>query len=357
MQKLPIGINMGHFEEATQFIPNNQINQNLMNRLKLDYFRAIRFMDWQKTNSSPISENWQLPTAQDGDWQFRGGRWRDFAGVPLKHIVDVANSMDAQAWICIPHKASAEMMRKMVGFVLDRANHRPIFELSNEVWNTQFRQYWYNMRKGIMARMTLRPTLAVLRWQSHRTASLATVVGNHGDLVISGQAANPWITEQLITMKALRGKIKAIAIAPYFGARVQSTDFLFERLSGEIEGVLRQNVRAHKAVARKFGVELWGYEGGQHLIARDFQQRITFGAFNRSAEMHQLNQRWLNMWFEEGGGLICPYSFASQYGNQAYGHVEILGEQFVIRPKYNALFSTLGRQVEHSLSDQTELIA
>lgn len=339
MNKLSLGINLGHFEESTRLIPNNWPNYNLMYQLKLNQFAALRFMDWQKTNNSNVKEYWDLPRYYDQRWMYWGGPWRNFHGVPLKYLVDIANRMQSRPWICIPHKASPECMRRMVQFVIAGARQRPIFELSNETWNSQFSQYWYNVRQGMMSAMAFRPTTAALRWQSHRTASLAAIVGKHGDVVISGQTANPWIAEQLISAKALRGKIAAIAIAPYFGQRVTQTTNLFNTLKAEIEGPLRQNIRAHHAVAQKYGVKLWGYEGGQHLVAKNAQQRNAFVALNRSGEMQRLTQQWLNIWFKEGGSLICPYSFSSRFGNHMWGHVEVVGDQFQIRPKYNALFS------------------
>ena len=344
MHKLPLGINMGHFEESTPFVANNNPNQFLMRKLKLNKFRVIRFMDWQKTNNSPVVEYADLPVAHK-TWEFKGGRWDSFRGVPLSVIIDVANDMHAQPWVCIPHQASDNCIRRMVSLVVSRAKYRPIFEYSNEIWNGQFTQFRHCWLQGMLKRLALRPLSAALAWQAHRTAFLADAVAGKGDIVVSGQAANPWIIEQVMENPIVKGKVDAIAIAPYFGQFAHKSawgnwDALYNNLQNELESTVRDNVRKHKTLANRYGVPLWGYEGGQHLLGQNEPMKRQFMRLNQHDRMGELMKKWLAVWTQEGGDLMCPYSLASHFGSHCWGHIEIENGQYKSRPKYEALLET-----------------
>lgn len=346
MSKLPLGINLGHYEENLPFISENSPNVFLMRSLDLDKFGVLRFMDWQKTNNSRVRNYHDLPVAHKS-WQFKGGKWDNFPGVPLSIIIDVANDMNAQPWICIPHDANDDCIRRMVSLVISRAKRRPIFEYSNEIWNGQFRQFGYCMLRGIWKRLATRPLNAALAWQAHRTAFIADAVGGRGDIVVSGQAANSWIVEQVLKEPILKGKVDAVAIAPYFGQFSHKLawgdwDKLYEGLQREIDVTVRDNIRKHKTLANRYGIALWGYEGGQHLLGRSAAQKQQFVKLNRHDRMRRLTQQWLNTWYAEGGELICPYSSSSKFDGHCWGFIEIEeNNQYKRAPKYQALLATM----------------
>ncbi|MGB1252648.1 MAG: hypothetical protein ACPG8W_18690 [Candidatus Promineifilaceae bacterium] len=315
-----------------------------MHTLDLQKFRVIRFMDWQKTNNSQVVHYNDLPVAHKS-WTFKGGRWNSFKGVPLSVIIDVANDMQAQPWICIPHRATDDCIRRIVSLVVSRANFRPIFEYSNEIWNGQFQQFTYCFMHGMWKRMAFRPLSAALAWQAHRTSFLADAVCGRGDIVVSGQAANDWIAKQVLQNPVLAGKVDAVAIAPYFGQFSNKLAWgnwnsLYDGLQHEIDTTVRTNIKQHKKLADQFGVQLWGYEGGQHLLGRNKEQTSQFVKLNRDERMGRLTQQWLNTWYDEGGSLMCPYSTSSDFGSHCWGYVEIENGEYIKRPKYQALLAT-----------------
>jgi hypothetical protein len=66
-------------------------------------------------------------------------------------------------------------------------------------------------------------------------------------------------------------------------------------------------------VARRFGVELIAYEGGQHLAGsggaeNDVLLTDLFVSANRSPRMYDLYRKYLANWFAEGGGLFVAFN-------------------------------------------------
>lgn len=324
MTKLPIGINVGHYEELINLplIVNNRIDEAQVDRFGLREFRVLRFMDWQKVNNSDVVDWDDLPRPEE-NWPYRGGPWASFKGVPLELCIEMANLCDASAWICIPHRATDDTIRRMVDMVLERATETPIFEYSNEVWNGQFQQHHYATEKGqALGFDRANAFRGALHFQAKRTEFISSVVDARGYVVIAAQAGNPFVAQLLLSETGIGNHVDALALGPYFGHKTQTATSLFglrDELINFIEGELRSNVRAHRVSAESHSLPIWGYEGGQHLRG----DNPLFAQINRSPIMQEIIGRWFNMWYQEGGDLLCPYSLYSVYGRDFWGFFEL----------------------------------
>lgn len=315
-------------------------------------------MDWQKINRLTLPNGnptapyiaWNdLPQSYEA-WDYIGGPWTAFRGVPLRLCVDVANLCQASPWICIHHTANDGLINHVIDYVIENANHLPIFEFSNEVWNKgAFRQHDDCSLQGLAAGLTSDTFLAALYWQAKRTAFIVDRVGNNGSVVLSSQAGNPWVTEKLLdyTYNQLNSRVDALAIAPYFGHAVtvnQSTtvDQLADMLHTEINQALRTKCTKHADHCRQYGIPLWGYEGGQHLFARTPAQKDLFLALNQSPRITTLMRDWLTMWYEIGGNLICPYNLVSRYDREYWGQLNGSEAHYLDSPKFRALLEAMG---------------
>lgn len=363
--KLPLGINLGHFEETNSVIIQdpltlaNTINTTMLNQWGTPLFPVIRFMDWQKinrlygTDDAPTAPyvNWNdLPQSYLA-WDYAGGPWIDFRGVPLRLCVEVANLNQAAPWICLHHTGNDGYINHVIDYVIANATHRPIFEFSNEVWNKgAFVQHHDCRDQGLAAGLTSDAFLAALYWQAQRTASIVNRVGDNGSVVLSSQTGNPWVTERLLDYlyNNLNSSVDALAIAPYFGHNVTvdsstTIESLADTLRGEINGSLRQRCEAHADLCRQYDVPLWGYEGGQHLFGRTSTEKALFLTLNKSPLMTDLMQTWLTMWYEIGGELICPYSLVSLYDDTEYwGQLDGPDAHYLESPKFHALLDAMG---------------
>ena len=57
-------------------------------------------------------------------------------------MIDLANTLHADPWLCIPHQATDDYVRQFATLLHSRLDPtlRPHIEYSNEVWNTGFSQ-------------------------------------------------------------------------------------------------------------------------------------------------------------------------------------------------------------------------
>jgi hypothetical protein len=111
----------------------------------------------------------------------------------------------------------------------------------------------------------------------------------------------------------------------------------------------RKHKEAYAAMARKRGLALMAYEGGQHLAGHggaENNEKLTalFQAANRHPKMKDLYLADLKNWQEVGGGLFCVFSSMGRYTKWgSWGVLEHAGQDPTKAPKMQALREYLGR--------------
>ncbi len=296
-------------------------------RAHLTGVRALRFMDWGRTNSSRLARWDDRPKKTDAFWT---GPY----GVPLGSMISLANSVQADAWINVPVYADEDYVRNAARTVKGQLNPlaQLIVEYGNEPWNGAFGQYgemltqatgkWGDPDKNGGTKHEW-----VLNQYAFRSAQVCDIVkqefGTEAGRVkcaLNSQAAdrNNIIDVSLPCPKAAGdlGKecaksIDVVAIAPYFGSYLtegkerqnyirdnwfKQSDGGLAKLFEEIRakdandrpvvppmaaasasdkdqagGALAESrlwVKEYKAaLARKgYAQPLYAYEGGQHLV-------------------------------------------------------------------------------------------
>jgi hypothetical protein len=175
--------------------------------------------------------------------------------------------------------------------------------------------------------------------------------------VMGSQAANSWISEQLLDYQNAKAKTDALAIAPYFGpdlGTVSSTasltlDQLFSTLRNTSlpEAIGWMNNQA--AVAKQRGIALVAYEGGQHLtgvggLENNTSLNTLFDNANRDARMGTLYQTYLDAWKAAGAQLFVHYTNCDGYSKWGrWGALEYLEQPRAAAPKFDALQSFIER--------------
>ncbi|NBB78051.1 MAG: carbohydrate-binding protein [Verrucomicrobia bacterium] len=282
----------------------------------LSFYDTLRFMDWGETNNSPLVD-WSDRTKKD--WYSQTTEH----GVAYEHMIQLANELNKDLWINVPHKADNNFVDNMASLFNNQTEGaRDIFlEYSNEVWNGMFDQSgWVNNSNfagsNRMEKYGTRSAQIFDRWYAQ--------FNNPGDRVvrvIAGQAANDWQTLQ--ALETAGTKTDAIAIAPYFGNSIKPeelTNPLPSKNDLANEPWLEMNqvqdaLDSHAALAQDFGVQLIAYEGGQHYVGifgtqdNDDLTDLLLD-FNRSWQIRNI-YRWdyLNRLGDSGMLLFC--SFAS----------------------------------------------
>jgi hypothetical protein len=338
-------------------------------------FRTLRFLDWNKTNSSPLARWEDRPRLADA-------LWTGSAGVPVNAMVSLANEVGADPWINLPTHATDDyalrFARQIKTMLAPKLNL--IVEYSNEPWNYGFSQsLWMRdqaaatwpdqIAKGVSV-YTLQPS-----WYGMRSAQLCKIIkaefgadAARVKCVFNGQAASSWYGQQTMDCPYAVAQIGSacykgtdgLAIAPYFGGyigdpanrayvktwysdsdgglsklfqEILATDANGNKVTPPLYGKARDSdingavgqakgwMVANKNEASARGLPMLAYEGGQHLIMypgdNDQQWLNLMTAANRDSRMGTAYSRHLTDWRATGGTIYTLFNHVykpSKYG-------------------------------------------
>jgi hypothetical protein len=287
---------------------------------------CLRFMDWMMTNGSQVRTWGDRPKLDDATCTTRG--------VPLELMIDLANRLQADPWFCMPHLADDGYVRSFAQTVKERLQPdlHVYVEYSNEVWNGMFPQSRYAGEEGRRLGFAEKPWEAAWRYAAYRSVQVfpiwSEVFGGTARLVrvLPTQAANAYVSEQIVSFQDAYRQADALAIAPYIACNVspngkpsvaEAEGWTVDQALDYMEQVaLPQSVswiKAQKQVADKYGLELIAYEGGQHMVGvagGENSERLTalLQAANRSPRMGEIYGRHYEAWTQAGGDLFCYFS-------------------------------------------------
>lgn len=352
---------------------------------------ALRFMPWSNIRANEAVE-WN-ERATIGTAFYTGDE-----GVPAERMVDLANAINATPWLNIPYKASDDHIQKYARMVKNRLrkDQKVYIELSNEVWNSIFPNATYAAREADRiwrfpypkVPQGKRRVLLSANWYGMRSLQMCQIFKrefggqrNRVKCVMGSLNSVPWIGKEILDCplhKPANGcgrHIDAFGIGPYFGdyiakkenrATVKSwtreADGGMSRLFQEILGggmlqngppggafpLLAGQLKANKALADKYGLELVAYEAGQHLIRFDPPHNVKdpdvlnlFMSAQKDPRMRQAYQRYLQTWQQSGGGLILHYyGIGEPEPRNFFSMLDYLHQPST--PKYLALMDYLG---------------
>jgi hypothetical protein len=348
---------------------------------KIKKFRTLRFMDWMGTNNSEQKEWSNRPLPQTASYALKGA--------PIEIMVALSNKIKADPWFNMPHQATDEYITKFAQTVKERLdpNLKVYVEFSNEVWNWSFQQAQYALQQG-KARWGQDKGDAFFQWYGMRAAqtcdSWKSVFGNQKNrvaCVIGTQRGYKglenyalecpyWVAEG--NKPCYQHGIDAYAIAGYFsgglGAPENSStveswlnepDGGFGKALKQLkEGGLLGNFKDslpdaynefqyHSDIAKKKGLKLVAYEGGQHITGAggvENNEKLTkfFIELNRRPEMSDLYTQLLKDWQRAGGTLFMHFVDAGQPSKWgSWGALEYIDQKG--SPKYNALMDFIDK--------------
>jgi hypothetical protein len=331
----------------------------------------------------------------DAVWGGNDGRTadEDHNGVPIAVMIELANTLQRDIWLNMPHIASDDYVTNYAAQVkagLD-SSLKVYVEYSNEVWNSGFAGYAYAVSEGIKLGLDTVPPefigsnrdsdyFARLRFYSQRAVQIFDLwdaqfgVGNTRLVRVLGS----FIGDKVLTEQMLKtvptNKIDAVAIAPYFfGCPYQeicidapktlltatTVDDVFAALdqSGtidvkSIDGTI-DAVKNQLTITNQYNVNLVSYEGGQHLVTGVLGNKATtsdqtrlrklFNEANRDPRMKQRYLTFLNAWKDlstQGTTLFTLYTLPQsyyRYGN--FGIKEHLNKSRAESPKFDGMMS------------------
>ena len=353
-------------------------------------FRTLRFMDWMKTNTT-LNADWAnraLPTDRT---------WSGDNGAPVEAMVDLANAAGSDPWMNLPAHATDDYVHQFGRLVHQRlaSNLHLNLEYSNEPWNYAFAQTnWMKAQAATQWATELskgaNPYTLGYNWYAQSLVQVCQIVkqefgadASRVRCVVNSQAANTAVTTQMLactyaasTLGKPCGKlVDVVAVAPYFGYYVGNPNYrpavqawyadadgglakLFAELSGVdttgkalaaplmatfpngARGMSKGWMTTTKTVADSYGLPMWAYEGGQHLVPPNGDTDAKFLALitaaNRDARMGTAYDQDIADWKAAGGQTFVYYSHVAQpskYG--IWGVKESLTD--VNAPKWKAV--------------------
>ena len=243
---------------------------------RLKPFKTLRFMDWQRTNTTK-QVNWSDRITPDDYTQGSNG------GVAIELMIELANELGADPWFCMPAQANDDYVRRFAQKVKNRlhTDAKVYVEWSNEVWNSQFEVHKW-IKSVTDDRSLSMPFFDKWASEARRDFSIWSDVWSDDSgrmvRVAASQAALSWGTGQLLDR--LNGQFDAISCSTYFALRHDeewsmpsstTADDIIEALERNIERDNRRFYSEHGDLAREWSdklgrhIKLIAYEGGQHL--------------------------------------------------------------------------------------------
>lgn len=382
------------FTDAPSQMNNPKVVFHPASLQALAKYRSIRFMKWFESDNMNKVAKWADRTPVTQQNQTRNGY-----GIAYEYALALANVLNADPWLNIPHQAddtNDTFNTRFAGLTksLLKPNLKVYLEYSNEVWNLAPAGYtqstyvlqqegcvwdansrqWTNCPNNGRQFYINRARQVMNTWSS-------VYGGQSGQLVrvLAGWSGSSWWTAQMLKlMGSNTGASKsfdAFAIAPYFqdnwlasstngvaNAHSLTLDSVFQEMfTGGVDTSaparrcpaamttcsildrMQNEVSLQVAALQGSGLEMIGYEGGQSLVAigpasGDSSVVNLFTSANRDARMGTAYTQFFNMWKAQGGHVLNHYSHIRLYDqNGAWGSMEYEGQ--TASPKYQALQS------------------
>jgi hypothetical protein len=358
-------------------------------------FSVLRFMDWQNTNRErgeaypPKRSLEALPTRASTFWR----------PVPVEVMVQLANTLDADPWFCMPNEAEDPFVQAFAERVSSqlREQRNVYVEYTNEYWNDIFGQHQAINAAGCQrfaknpraecgtgggALCSYTPWSATQerclgygrRQFSTRTVEVGAIFrkafgarAEHVQRVMAGQVggAGWWVPELLeaeVHGAPAGSQVDVMAVAPYFGGELESAAETFAQRAapagigraGLVDRVLcgAEGHEADSAVGR-IRTDLdqlaalpegrrpryAAYEGGQHFFSHDPGVMDAFVNLNRDPRMEWVYTRYLGLWHDlTADALFVHFSSPGNFSRHgAWGAKEFQGQPDAAAPKYRAL--------------------
>ena len=389
-------------EEEKADLVANPFRTDFLNYCK--QWHALRFMDWAVTNNS-LEKEWSgrkpvgfyTMVGTDGD---AIGRWGKPAseflqlysgGVALEIMIQLANMTNTDAWLCVPHRATAEYRTEMAKLVKAKLNPKlkVYVEYSNEVWNWQFQQAgWMIQSKaagdalaaagrqawkdGLVPEFSLDGgAVAKDGGQDHpeRMGALDRICFEQWEAVFSGAdrarlvrviaVQHGWVdtVKRTVDWVMAHGGADAVSPAGYFGPNEEiyarwdaagaalTADQVIADMHEALEKDAAPATRQIGQIAKGHKLRYIVYEGGQHIQPKGQEEKAYMPALKAaqfSQGMYDVYMKNFAVHQEAGCDLFAAFSSVGKQGLRygSWGHQEFYGQPRTAIPKFGALLDT-----------------
>jgi hypothetical protein len=325
---------------------------------KIQGFKAIRLMnDMNIMNSN--DEHWEDRTTPT--YYTQGYTWNpNFVkknGMAIEYAVDLANTLNVDVWLNVPHKADSNYIAHYAQLAKDRlhANLKVYLEYSNEVWNSGYNHgLWVNanapanlpnlpQKTAYFAARVFRIWKAIWGSESQRIIRVAAC-----------QHANAWVGQQIMIYLSQNGGADALSLACYndlgpfyrdsisaLGANTTVTD-IFRLMNKYWKEYGASLLRQNQNTADQYKIPMIIYEGGQHLVGNNQPYQPAMIAANYDPRMYDVYHEMFDSARTIGAKLFLNFVLADVYTSSgAWGTIEYIDQDSVGHPKYRFILDYL----------------
>lgn len=326
-------------------MPGFENNPTAFNPQFLDgikFYSGLRFMNWLNTSNSAVS-NWSQRSKT----------------VTVEDMISLCNTVNISPWFTIDHLTDDDYSLQFATLVKDKLDPKLGVKVahSNEIWNDRFTEYGYCNAQALL----MSPPANRFIYHAARTRQIGnifkSVLGDRVTTVLEGQAGTVWADYYAFpylasTFPGNMG-IDAFAIAPYMGLvptvadaatfDAMTMDDLFAYVRNTVLPSAQADMTLAANIAKKYGVKLLAYEGGQHLVGTYDTQNYAslmskFQAFQYDPRIKELYIDYFDSWKKAGGDLFCHFNdtqINSKFGS--FGSREWLTQTRADAPKFDAI--------------------
>ena len=382
-----------------------ELERNPFRQEILDFcapWHCLRFMDWLSTNNS-INASWSkrkvtafyTQTGANGDSagifsnDFPAWQTQYSSGLATELCIKLSNLTKTHAWLCVPHMADDDYIFQMAKLTKEQLDPslKVYVEYSNEVWNWQFLQAHWMMRSELASDLVVGgggqlPWKGGKKPRTFRNGIVTSGAGEGADHperigalfsrcfkiwenVFSGrdrerlvrvcavQAAWEDASQRTLNWVMQHGGCEALSPAGYFGPDDEvyaKWEKAGESLTaGEVIADMKQAIRregkiawSNARMAKRAGVKLVTYEGGQHIQPQGQGEKSynkALGAAQTHPAMYDLYRDNLRIYAGLDCELFCAFNSIGSQGSRwgSWGHLERYGQDPATAPKYRAL--------------------
>jgi len=318
-------------------------------------FSSLRFMDWSNVNNSTVV-NWSQ-RIQPNQTPINNS-----VGVSYENEIALGNATGHDIWVNIPYEANANYVTQMAD--LFKADFNPNahiqVELSNEVWNGTFQQYFQNSTAAQNnSALTASDAFGRAAQQYAVTAMQDSeiwqqVFGSQSSrvqFIFGGQNGNTyWAQTGLSYLNSTYGNpnntaaqnisqwFQAYAIAPYFADNPTEVQANNQSAASELAyalsevipgGEIDTDIKQAKSLASSFGLALDAYEGGDAFPdSNNNLSASMLSQIENSPSMYTIYQTLYNTWVANNGyGLLSNDSLdGSQKWDATISRIVLAGD-------------------------------
>jgi hypothetical protein len=332
-------------------------------------FHALRFMDWSNTNGSD-QVHWEDRVRPDYYTQ-SGHR-----GASFEYAIALANELNADAWVCVPHAASDDYIRQLARLWRDglKENLKIYLEYSNEVWNWSFSQAHYVLQNapGAVDAYVVEDLKAIHPGNQDHPEKDAYMMarvfrlwseefGNEQSRIVrvaTGQTA--WTDNTRRILEYLFENTEgcdAFSGTGYFNFTEMdhqrwiknpqvSMDEYYQAGLKNIQGDLTIWVKETVDFVHDYDIDYLVYEGGQHMqpwMQGEHPYNSSLWQFQLHPLMYELYAENFKLHVEVDTQLFMAFSYISDNNSRwgSWGHLNSLDQlgtnYFETAPKYQAL--------------------